>query len=311
VVGPTIGSLAYVKDGNVWISAPDGSRARQLTTDALQGAYHDPSQAADGTIYALRGTDEMVALDRSTGAPKAASVTLITLENGAEGLTVSPDGSHVAYTTTGFGQEIDPRFGTPVGGFIYGGTDIATLDGKSVPDAAMATVTFPSWDDSATIVVGDGVRIYRGSIGSPPPLWLDESNGCLLETDCQANEGAAADLSEPVTSRDGALLAYIFKPYFGPTGRVLARVIGGVPQWPKDACILSGHQNYSDPGSFAPDSSAFAFDDTSFDPTTFETTVGQGIYVLNVNVDASDCGLSTATLIARGGAQPDWGPLAP
>jgi hypothetical protein len=42
-------SIVYLKDGNVWLSAPDGSQARQLTTG---GRWASPSQADDGTIVA-------------------------------------------------------------------------------------------------------------------------------------------------------------------------------------------------------------------------------------------------------------------
>jgi hypothetical protein len=48
-------SLVYVKDGNVFLSAADGSAAKQVTTD---GGYESPSQADDGTIVAGRRTEE-------------------------------------------------------------------------------------------------------------------------------------------------------------------------------------------------------------------------------------------------------------
>src|SRR5689334_21962565 len=44
-------SIVFIKDGNVWIAAPDGSKASQLTTD---GGYESPSEADDGTIMAGR-----------------------------------------------------------------------------------------------------------------------------------------------------------------------------------------------------------------------------------------------------------------
>ena len=45
-------SIAYVKDGNVFLSTPDGSRQYQVTT---AGGYSDVSQADDGTMIALNG----------------------------------------------------------------------------------------------------------------------------------------------------------------------------------------------------------------------------------------------------------------
>src|SRR5215207_4510779 len=45
-------SIAYIKDGNVWLSTSDGSRQYQVTSN---GGYSDVTQADDGTMIALTG----------------------------------------------------------------------------------------------------------------------------------------------------------------------------------------------------------------------------------------------------------------
>src|SRR4051812_38734478 len=45
-------SIAYVKDGNVWLSSPDGAKSYQLT---FAGGYSSPSQADDGTLVVQKG----------------------------------------------------------------------------------------------------------------------------------------------------------------------------------------------------------------------------------------------------------------
>ena len=45
-------SIAYIKDGDVWLSTGDGSRQYRVTTT---GRYADVSQADDGTMIALTG----------------------------------------------------------------------------------------------------------------------------------------------------------------------------------------------------------------------------------------------------------------
>ena len=112
-------------------------------------------------------------------------------------------------------------------------------------------------------------------------------------------------------SRDGALLAYSWKPYFGQGARIIASIAGAAASAPADRCALPGQETYSDPGSFAPDEIGFTYDDTSFDPNTLELTPGQGIFVFALNLNVADCGLSAAQLVVPGGAQPDWGPMAP
>src|SRR3954453_21645381 len=45
-------SIAYIKDGNVWLSTPDGARQYQVTSN---GGYRDVKQAGGGTMVALTG----------------------------------------------------------------------------------------------------------------------------------------------------------------------------------------------------------------------------------------------------------------
>ena len=49
-------SIAFIKDDNIWLTSPDGSRQRQVTTDGTAAkSYNWPSQADDGTILAKFG----------------------------------------------------------------------------------------------------------------------------------------------------------------------------------------------------------------------------------------------------------------
>ena len=45
-------SIVLVRDGNLWLSMPDGGFERPLT---LSGGYSSPSMDDDGTIVALKG----------------------------------------------------------------------------------------------------------------------------------------------------------------------------------------------------------------------------------------------------------------
>ena len=57
-------SIVFVRDGDVWISTPDGATERRLT---VGGGHASPSMADDGLIVALRG-GSFVRL-RTDGAP--------------------------------------------------------------------------------------------------------------------------------------------------------------------------------------------------------------------------------------------------
>lgn len=306
------GSLVYIAGNNIWLAAPDGSGARQLTADGVQGnAYHAPAQSDDGRIFALRGSRMFIQLDRQ-GRPLAEPVRLITLENGAEALAVAPDGTRVAYVTTGYGREIDPRFGTPSGTFLYGGMDVATLDGTSIEGAAASSLLYPDWVDNGQIVGADGVDLFVDDAGqSEPQRWVSYDDGCLIAFDCPAGKEAAASLSTPVVSGNGRVLAYSYKPYFGPAGRRMASLGAAPPALPSTRCVVPGQENYADPGTFAQDGSVFAYDDTNYMPETFEVVVGAGIHVFAVDLDTPDCGASSARLVIPGGSQPEWGQASP
>jgi hypothetical protein len=305
------GSLVYIAGSNVWLAAPDGSGAHALTTDGTEEApYRSPIQAPDGTVFALHGPSEVDHLGRD-GKPVADPITLNVLENGAESLAISPDDTHLAYTTTGFGQTIDPRFGTPNGTYIYGGTDVATLDGKSVPGAAVPAMIYPSWLNDTTLSGSNGTDLWVDTVGESPQTWLTLGDGCLIPDGCPSESGAAANLSLPVSSRDGTRLAFQYDPFYGDAGRQIATVAStSLP--PATVCLIPGSgADPQDTGTFAPDNSAFAWDDTTIDANTFTVIPGKGIWLVALDLNAADCGASSAALVIPGGTQPDWGPMAP
>jgi len=93
-------SILFVRDGNVWISTPDGATERPLTSD---GGYASPSIADDGTIVALRGGAFLrLRPDGSAvGAPVDAVPDNWMVASGPHDARVSPDGAKVAYWFTG------------------------------------------------------------------------------------------------------------------------------------------------------------------------------------------------------------------
>jgi hypothetical protein len=90
-------SIVYAKQGNLYLTSPDGSKGYQLTFD---GGYSSPSQADDGTIGALH-YKQLVRLNRSgqlLNAPIEAMGS-----DGVHGIggpyepRISPDGKRFAY----------------------------------------------------------------------------------------------------------------------------------------------------------------------------------------------------------------------
>src|SRR4051794_19689718 len=94
-------SISYVKDGDVWLSTPDGARQHRVSTT---GGYTYASQADDGTIIALNAR-RLHRLSPS-GQLLADFATPVSFDSGPNSSTfygpfdpaVSPDGTKVAYT---------------------------------------------------------------------------------------------------------------------------------------------------------------------------------------------------------------------
>jgi hypothetical protein len=93
-------SVAYVKDGNVWLTTTDGSRQYQVTTD---GGYSTVSQADSGRMVALHG-DKIRHLEQD-GTLIAEIATPVTTSTdpsmqfrGPFEPEISPNGQRVSYT---------------------------------------------------------------------------------------------------------------------------------------------------------------------------------------------------------------------
>jgi len=99
-------SLVYVKGGDVWLARPSGSHAHRVTHDGTRRLpYVHPTQADNGTIVALRGTDthRFTPRGRRVGRPRRVSAGLSgpgSLHELAEASEVSPNGKRVAIQKT-------------------------------------------------------------------------------------------------------------------------------------------------------------------------------------------------------------------
>jgi hypothetical protein len=91
-------SIVYAKDGNLFLTSPDGSKGYQLTRD---GGYSEPSQADNGIVGALR-YKQLVRLDRS-GQMLNAPIEAMGSDHSRGPLggpyepRISPDGTRFAY----------------------------------------------------------------------------------------------------------------------------------------------------------------------------------------------------------------------
>ncbi len=166
-------SIVYAKDGNLFLTSPDGSKGYQLTRD---GGYSEPSQADNGIVGALR-YKQLVRLDRSGQLLNAPIDAMGSDRNGGPlggpyEPRISPDGTRFAYDDAALSRD---------------GSQLAMTDANGL---YVAATNGPAWS---------------GEPPYPQPDYVNPDSGFAKPTiQCSA----AVKAVNPSWSPDGGLLAY-------------------------------------------------------------------------------------------------------
>jgi hypothetical protein len=304
-------SISFIKDGNVWLTTPDGARQFQVTTS---GGYSYASQADDGTFIALAG-ERLHRLDRmgnvtadfatpvSDGPPPASPPGYTDASanyfNGPYDPEISPDGKKVSYTyywqhytfdyiLNGMRQRLDS--GTAIthadrltgwdefGGHLSGWKDASWVDNGTI---ARADAGVPLAEDVVFNTVAEGqesqlTRWFRNPLGY--------------------------ERRDPELNRQKTMLALAGKAA-EPLKEHLAvwRVTDGFTADP-EACFAIFDDKVRDriPNgpSWSPDGLSLAWEDS------------QGINTFAVGDHSAGCKpvQGDTKLLVPGGHGPDWGP---
>jgi hypothetical protein len=309
-------SIAYVKDGNVWLSTPDGSRSYQVTTT---GGYADVSQADDGTMIALSGVrlhklarDGKVLADFDTPVSDTRPAPAKTFY-GPYDPAISPDGTKVAYTYYYMTQSQSNTCFPPecVVAINEGGTGYSWSDRQT------------SWDDQA-LGYHSGWRF---------PAWVDNdmtmlsnpthlpNNDVILDRISDGGNGHGnmvmnwfSDLVEGNKGVDGGDISRDKTKMAFQTGENDATLtVYSVPAFPTvwkdgdtDAKPLICYRYSGAPGG------KFGIPTLSPDGSGVAWAAGDGIHVVTVPSFGGGCTTDGATptppLVIAGATQPDWGP---
>jgi hypothetical protein len=309
-------SIAYVKNGDIFLSTSDGARQYRVTST---GGYSDVSQADDGTMIGLHGV-RLHRLSRS-GRVLADFATPVSDTRPAPAKTfygpydpaISPDGKKVAYTYYYMTQSQSPTCFPPqcVTTINEGGTGYSWADrltGWDDPKLGKHSGwRNPSWVDNDTVMISDPTHAFNydvildtisdGDSGNLVHNWFSDLAGGNPHT-------AGGDIS-----RDRRKLAFVT----GSSDKTLT--LYAVPSFPttfpdSEAPVstrplicyrYSGAKggSYGTP-TFSPDSTRVAWAEAD------------GINVVTVPSFANGCTTTGASqnsaMLIPGGKQPDWGP---
>ena len=304
-------SISYIKDGNVFLTTPDGGRHFQVTSS---GVYSYASQADDGTFIALAG-ERLHKLDRlgnvladfatpvSDGPPPPNtpdwSDTKTNYFNGPYDPEISPDGTKVSYTYYWQHYTFDYML-NKFRNRLESGTAITHTDRLTAWDEFGGNLS--GWVDGSWV---DNDTLARSDAGVPlaeDVVFNDIAPGGGGELRRWFRNYAGYDRSDPELNRRQTMLA-LSGEAAPPTGRHLGvyRTVGGLEAEP-EACfgIFDDDQRGRTPNSpsWSPDGTRLAWEDSA------------GVKTLTVGDLSQACAIPADDIknIAPGAKQPDWGP---
>ena len=272
-------SLAYVKDGAVWVSAPDGSDAHQVGTGLTF-----PALADDGTVYALSGDAQVAVLP--PGVPEQPAIAIYGA--GASELSVSPDGGELAWRDVQFG----------LNDLQHGVSAQRVSDGRRTD---ILSDEWPVWFSDTEMTMGGpngGDQFDALTDEEHQAIWPDEYTTAYdtsinqYSIDHSGTRGAA---NMDITTGGGP-------PQMDPNAHTLVvfPVSAAVPAEPTGQfCVLDGSQ--ADPVeisdlTWSPDGSALAWQEPD------------GIHEASVPSTTTCSEIPASHLVIPGGSEPSWGP---
>ena len=276
-------SIVYVKDANVWLAGGDGGGQYQVTSDGtVDQPYRSPSQADDGTIAVSFG-DEILrmrqngeVLDR-LDPPALMNSVSHAMDGVPVEVAMSPDGTKIAYTFTGYECPVGASCGA------RSATGIIPSDrSASTPEYGTSYFRNPSWVTNSRILNsgGYGSHINIQDLGTEPYNWITDDE---------------TDLGNAEVNPQGTRLVAV-RGYGDDTHIVWYDVNGDVRSGPKprapDARCVGYAVGLDDP-MWSPDGEQVAW------------TEPDGIWVKR---DAGTCASPQPVLVLPGAAQGDWGP---
>jgi Tol biopolymer transport system component len=308
-------SIVYVKDGNVWRAAPDGSGAAQLTTS---GGLVAPSQADDGTIVA---TDEYggescrrpIARLSPDGAQATRVDVLGPVGPGLSTLgpwypEISPDATRVAFGETlinsgSWSALCQPLYTDPFTSSISR-EHVKVVDAQTGATigliAPQASLWAPSWLSDGRLLVFAPYNRFApqvgvGNPGEEPASWFSDP----LEDPNDPNAFLTrAAITDGEVSRDGSSIAYI-RGDNSPAPRALPTIqvasVAGFAAPPTVRCDIPVSGAPVANPSWSPDGRALAWSEPD------------GIHTTTIAPGPGPCA-AEPRLIVAGGSHPDWGP---
>jgi WD40-like Beta Propeller Repeat len=312
-------SVVYAKQGNLFLTSPDGAKSYQLTFD---GGYSSPSQAANGTIGALR-YGQLVRLNRSgqllnapinaMGSPGRASSAGI---GGPYEPRISPDGTRFAYyfyVQTSFDDlENNIRW---IDTGSYSTWTYADHFTSPVSESEYdRSVAQPEWltNDRLMAATGPYINMVTWKLGTGHGYTYQASQWWFTLVNPPDEWGVSAPhyYADPALSADGSRLA-MTDGGGDQSDMVLASTNGpawvGEPPYPEVDYVNMQSDVPAPTPRCQTNTGAYSNPTWSRDSSMVAYASGDGVHVMTVPADF-DCSKLSDRLIVPGGSDPAFGP---
>ena len=246
------GTLLYVKNHNIYVSRPDGTGTRQLTTSGTSSSpWRSPSGTDSGIVVAARGgvvyrMDQWGTVLNSFDPPDTTDTAGQPIGGTITHAAISPDGTKVAYTYEHY--SCPPRLAckTRWATAVSAANRLTPLGqyGPSMYDN-------PTWVSSSRLLLsGGGVDgIIAFDLGARSSYWFNDGDGTGYYT---------GPVTDPALNRAGTQFAAVYGGMivvYQMNGDVRS---GSLPGSPSPRCSLSTTEKIGDP-TFAPDGAGLAW----------------------------------------------------
>ncbi len=248
------GSIAFLRDGNIWLAAPDGANARQLTT-AGDYLFVSAAKGSGSPLLGFRQGDSYGVINALTGAQQTVA-TASQPQSDFYDAELNAAGTQLAYV-----------WSFQVGQFTYENYRIANVDGAALTeDGGFGVQDTAFADPSGATVVWSG--LVHGAYGSHQPDSCGNSQiGLGVETPLA---GGGTDYSQPLAIICPAGLDTT-QPEVSPNGSEIAATVqptgGGatmVDVFPKQNAAtgtqLTPNGSSAAEPDWSPDGSGIAFE---------------------------------------------------
>jgi hypothetical protein len=280
----SLGTIVFVKKGNVWIARGDGSGARKVTRNGTKGhPYRSPSESDAGVIAASKGT-KIVRMTQHGHVLNR--IDPPTLHNSVGGpmngtpvdVAISPNGKTIAWSYVGYSCPIaaDCTVRSTTG---YTAASHYKRAGKP------SYYRDPSWIGNGRTMLTGGFlsQVMLQDLHHTPRHWFDDYQYANPDT----------DLADGELSPNGKWLAEIrgYKStsaiaWYQVSGNAKAGPPPAVPHW---LCVTNGEAKHASP-TWSPDSKRLAW-------------AGKDGLWIKAAIDS--CAVQPQ-LVIRGASAPDW-----